>query len=335
MMSTINAQTVHCAGNLNAPFRRVATDVFEQAENLPEWQQKYWQLGLGSFRGETESVSLNGVQLFRESMNRSVDQIGQAPVKRLVLGIPNNMVGEGYWAGHALEANALLALREGDELTFRTPMTSDISFVTIDVDALCEYANHIEGIHLEEHLSKLRNVTILSTDAAQQFRQFLRLALDHALYDSDTRGHAQLRLDLLDVCLRTVNAQIGQSNAISYSGQRVHRYLVNAVRERVLAHLDQPPTVAELSEELKVSRRTLHNAFSVVLGINVVTYLRIVRLHQARRLLRATANSPGRIRDVAVECGFWHLSLFSHYYRELFGELPSVTGLASGSVLNS
>ena len=76
---------------------------------------------------------------------------------------------------------------------------------------------------------------------------------------------------------------------------------------------------------LKVSRRTLHHAFSQVLGINPVTYVRNVRLHQARRALRAVANAPGKVRDVAVDHGFWHLGLFAQHYKTLFGESPSQT----------
>jgi AraC family ethanolamine operon transcriptional activator len=50
-----------------------------------------------------------------------------------------------------------------------------------------------------------------------------------------------------------------------------------------------------------------------------------VRLHRARQALRSGSLLPGRIRDVAVDCGFWHLGLFAKNYKEMFGESPSQT----------
>ncbi|AHV93381.1 hypothetical protein [Bordetella holmesii] len=59
--------------------RANCSDVVEQADALPFWQQDYTQLSAGSFRGSVDSVSMPNLQVFRESMNRAVDEQAYAP----------------------------------------------------------------------------------------------------------------------------------------------------------------------------------------------------------------------------------------------------------------
>jgi AraC family transcriptional regulator, ethanolamine operon transcriptional activator len=326
MASELQSTSVHMHPIESGAHHRVtrrASDVFEQAINLPGWQQDYWQRGVGSFEGATESLCLDEMHLFRESMNRSVDQIGEAPRGRLVLGIPNLITGEGYWAGRPIHGQALLTLQSGDELTFRTSESSDISFITIDLQTLERYAKDVEGVDISKRLTGLPRAQSIHPEIADNFRFLLRQAMENVLQPGDEHASRHLRHCLLGGCLDVMDL-IPNGNETT-GAQRVHRYMVDAVREIVLARPSQPPTVDEMASTLKVSRRTLHHAFTQVLGVNPVTYIRTVRLHQARRALRGSIGSPGRVRDIAVDCGFWHLGQFAQDYKTLFGESPSKT----------
>ena len=86
----------------------------------------------------------------------------------------------------------------------------------------------------------------------------------------------------------------------------------------------QPFSVADLCGGCGVPRRTLNHAFQQVLGMGPVTYLRRLRLNQARWSLRQPrANGePKSVTKIALDHGFWHLGRFSSQYRELFGESP-------------
>ena len=48
-------------------------------------------------------------------------------------------------------------------------------------------------------------------------------------------------------------------------------------------------------------------------------------MQRARHLLRTTAVRTRSISEIALDCGFWHLSQFAVDYKLLFGESPSVT----------
>ncbi len=83
--------------------------------------------------------------------------------------------------------------------------------------------------------------------------------------------------------------------------------------------------VSDLCAVCGVPRRTLTLAFQQVLGMGPITYLRRLRLNQARRSLRQPSpkGRPKSVTEIALDNGFWHLGRFSSQFRELFGTCPS------------
>jgi len=63
-----------------------------------------------------------------------------------------------------------------------------------------------------------------------------------------------------------------------------------------------------------------------------VNYIRCVRLNGVRRELIGTRADALTIGDAASRWGFFHLSHFAADYQALFGELPSHTRRACGTV---
>lgn len=62
-----------------------------------------------------------------------------------------------------------------------------------------------------------------------------------------------------------------------------------------------------------------------------MTYLKNCRLVLANRQLREGADSGLTVTEVALACGFTHLSKFARDYFERFGERPSATLKRLGS----
>ncbi|TVS09693.1 MAG: AraC family transcriptional regulator [Planctomycetaceae bacterium] len=84
-------------------------------------------------------------------------------------------------------------------------------------------------------------------------------------------------------------------------------------------------SISELAQTSGVPERTLRTAFQRCFGLSPVELLRILRLHQARRLLLASCPDQTTVTRIAFGLGFWDLGRFAGAYRELFGELPSAT----------
>jgi AraC-like DNA-binding protein len=65
--------------------------------------------------------------------------------------------------------------------------------------------------------------------------------------------------------------------------------------------------------------------FEEAYGISPRTWSQIARLNAARHDLLESDSEDVRVSDVAVRWVFFHFGRFSTAYRQLFGELPSIT----------
>jgi len=83
--------------------------------------------------------------------------------------------------------------------------------------------------------------------------------------------------------------------------------------------------IGDLCRALHVSRRTLHRAFAVTLGMGPLRYLTRRRLTAVRTELRRCDSVAITVTDIATKYGFWQLGRFARQYRQLFGEKPSET----------
>ena len=114
-------------------------------------------------------------------------------------------------------------------------------------------------------------------------------------------------------------------SALSYTGARTGARLVSETEDYIDASDGRPVHISELCGALKVSRRSLHRAFTDTLGIGPAAYLRRRRLSTIRSILRRRGPGTISISDLAFEYGFPETGRFAAYYRAHFGETPSET----------
>ncbi|SNR79619.1 transcriptional regulator, AraC family [Methylobacillus rhizosphaerae] len=306
-------------------------DVLEQADALPFWSQDYTQLGKGTFSGGISSTSYQGMQIFRETMNRAVDEFASAPADSYVIGLPTIADSDSSWGLLPVRENSLITLDKNAELLFRTANLSEITVAVIPAERLEAYASQVEYIDLRKLLETIKPVESLSTSATNRLLASLtggmRYLADVRSTEHDLHMWQHFEDDLLSTCLQAL--LLTRENPRQHYDHRIHRYIVNRVRDLTLSNFGCPLTISELCIELRVSRRTLNHAFARVLGITPVTYMRNVRLHRVRAELQFSPQQITSIANVAAKWGFWHMSLFSRYYRELFGECPNETLLRS------
>jgi AraC family ethanolamine operon transcriptional activator len=124
---------------------------------------------------------------------------------------------------------------------------------------------------------------------------------------------------VLHILLDDIETDVGASPGVpSWHRCRVAR----AAEELLRARMDDPPSLRELCELLRVPERTLHHAFQEAFGLRPKAYLRSLRLNAAHRRLRA---GVGPVTEVATDLGMFHFGRFATEYRAIFGESPSDT----------
>lgn len=300
-------------------------DADDHASNLQHWKQHYVQLSAGRFEGRLEEAWFGNVQVFRERTNQSVHEGGVAWEGSRTFGIPVEMDGLGWYCGEVFDQNSILTLRGGAELNFRTPNMLDIVAVTADSDALNQYAMQVEHLDLEALLGS-RRILPNTPEQVAELRSFLLTVLASINAAPAMANHAQMRKAIEQAIYSSLLASIAnESDATRPSTTSTSRVqIVERAREYMRAHIEDPITVADLCQELNVSRRTLQYSFQDVLDLNPVSFLRAMRLNGARRELRRRPEQES-VADIAARWGFWHLSHFAADYKAMFGELPSET----------
>ena len=84
-------------------------------------------------------------------------------------------------------------------------------------------------------------------------------------------------------------------------------------------------SVLQLCKVAEVSRRTLEYSFREELDITPQGFIKLMRLHAARRDLLTSHNGESSVAEIAHSLGIYEQGRFATDYKKLFGELPSQT----------
>jgi AraC-like DNA-binding protein len=107
-------------------------------------------------------------------------------------------------------------------------------------------------------------------------------------------------------------AQIGQPK----SGVQRIGDAVGWIRE----HFAQPVTVDEMAASVHMSASTFHERFKAVTSLSPLQYQKVLRLHEARRLMLFQKVDAS---DASHRVGYLSPSQFSREYARFFGSAPS------------
>ena len=97
-------------------------------------------------------------------------------------------------------------------------------------------------------------------------------------------------------------------------------------------NLSSPPQVEQLAASVAVSKRQLERLFRKELGVSLQAFGRDLRMSYAVWLM---AHAPGRISDVAAQCGFSDAAHFSRMFRGVFGTSPVAAQRRGAEVLRA
>ena len=226
-----------------------------------------------------------------------------------------------------IEPDTLLFRQGGHEFELGTPEHYEIFGIVVSKDVLDAHLPHECEDSLR--LSAGHGGGTLSVPPGH-FQRILG-TLREALFPTDPQplATAEQILDLQETVLDQLGTALAQGRSpppdAHHSRIRHSRQIVGQACELVLSQPDQRLSIAQICRQMHVSRRTLQYCFQAVAGMSPLTYLRILKLNQVRRRLRAANDPVDQVTRIATTWGFEHLGQFSRDYRRLFGELPSRT----------
>lgn len=309
-------------------YKKTAThDSDEHAESLVQWDQTYDQVSPGAFVGELLEMWFKGLQVFRETTNRSVQQNGSSWEGCQIIGIPVAMSGPGLFARQQFSRDTLFTFPSEESFSLTTPEQFDVIGVAIPkaaLDFLLAAGGDGDG---EPLIPDTPAVLLPDRSKLDDLRQCLVSVLEPNNFEPTLLAYPQVQKTMHSAIIGHIVETLHSARAAPMPSPsfKARSHLVHQAIELALAHPDDPPSVEELCGSLKVSRRMLNYSFQETLGTSPVQYLRSLRLNAVRRDLRTAGAAAPSIRDIASRWGFWHLPRFAADYRALFGELPSAT----------
>lgn len=99
-----------------------------------------------------------------------------------------------------------------------------------------------------------------------------------------------------------------------------YRDKLNEVRDILIANLENPPSLTEISKQIGLNTTKLKKEFKAVFGVPVFKYLHNERLSAAHKLI---SEQQTTVQEAAWQVGYDSLSSFSNAFAKKFGYRPS------------
>ena len=141
--------------------------------------------------------------------------------------------------------------------------------------------------------------------------------LEFVAQPSDAELLAPLAVD--EILIRLLRTPIGSRVAqIGHPKSGVQR-IADAVTW-IRAHFAQPVTVEEMAASIHMSASTFHDRFKAVTSLSPLQYQKVLRLHEARRLMLFQDMDAS---DACRRVGYLSPSQFTREYGRFFGSAPT------------
>ncbi|PWV99046.1 AraC-like DNA-binding protein [Hoeflea marina] len=284
------------------------------------------QLSSGDRVGQVDILELGAERLVRERQDAAVQKLGIMPAGLCTISlsrIPNVRFSE------ILETDdqSVFFLPENTEFDVHVPCGIETAYVSFNQDDFLRAARILDPDGWE---TAPRQLTWLQTPRKAALwaaiDQWFRLAAGEAAPPAGVLQKALFETVLQVATAVPLNCASDPSASTRRRAMGIAR-AASAFIEGRLAE-DHLPSIIDICQELRVSRRALQYAFLDYAGLTPLEYLRRVRLNGARKLLRESGPQSITVTEAAMRFGFLHLGRFALDYKALFGESPSTTRTA-------
>jgi AraC-like DNA-binding protein len=179
-------------------------------------------------------------------------------------------------------------------------------------------------------LCTLLQPTSATIAALRHLAEYQRSTLDD-LPAADGGRRMQMAEEMLSAVVLAVTSDDRRKVGHEWSGD-FHARVVDRAEDFFRRRIGERIYLAQVCRAAGATERQLQRAFQAVYGVSPNRYLKLHRLHLARRALRNGAFANATVGNVATRFGFQDFGRFAIAYRGLFGEAPSMTLGRSRSV---
>lgn len=227
--------------------------------------------------------------------------------------------------GHRLSPDTLFGFDANRGVNLVFPSNLQMCSVLIKQDVFAEYLGIVDCTHIDPSLMAVN--FLRSPDKMLALRAYLKelwYLMEHKPHFLNFPNLKKIVLeDFIPLLIDTFSCHEKNSTQCAIPLSRAQ--IVRQAEDYMMAHLDRPLTLKELSQFLNISHRPIFYGFQEIFGLSPMAYLKVQRLHGVRRSLKVADPDTCSIMAIANQFGFWSAGHFAHDYKKMFGELPSKT----------
>ena len=213
--------------------------------------------------------------------------------------------------------------KEALKIVHKTPLDLIVSDVMMPEMTGFELTRELKG---DPNYSHLPIILLTAKTQAEDEEEALKIGADEYLTKPFRLGELRLRIDniienrrraLQDFAQRIGESDDNQVETIMTPEQLFLEKALNCIHE----HLDDSNYDRDaFAADMGASSSTLYNKLRAITGMNVTTFIRDVRMKEARRLAEKDPNM--RVSDLAYRVGFQDPKYFSTCFKKYFGMQP-------------
>lgn len=306
---------------------RSFVDVHDRNAVAGDWEKRFTRTSVAPYRSELVAVVGEGALVVRDAHQGGLRFNGASGSESHYL----------VWCeGQALRLNGssgwhrdIALIGPGTSMDGACP--SDCQIVRLSFHGNMALRMHAELMESGALLPEISGPGLHRPQASQGERERLRWLLEELTAQSSAGAVAAVGgacreaiEDSLYSAAMSLLLASTRHRDIGVGGQGARRELCLRAESMIRDERSPPLTVGEWCRRLETSERLLELAFREQFGVCPRRMLIAVRLQRAHELL-ANAAPDLTVTQVATELGFWHFGRFSHYFRQMFGVLPSQT----------
>jgi AraC family transcriptional regulator, ethanolamine operon transcriptional activator len=300
-----------------------ANDPDELSASVPAWDAELTQLRTGAFSAQMTFIQLESVFVTSGKWDQPLLMKAASPRGCVTVNRPGRGSAPVKYRGHVIE----------DDECYVSGSAAEGECMNMGIQCPTGLSVHLDALHESwldrPELLATRGMNVCKaglTSVTSLFNGIAWIVAAVAEYP-DTIARAEVRLSLADQLLARVDAFGAREFPVSQDREtRIRRRLgVERAREYINRNLTEPIRLSHLCRYARTGSRSLEYGFMEAVGLSPMVYVRVTRLHRVRRMLRSRTTGQRSISEIAMDCGFWHLSQFAMDYKALFGESPSIT----------
>jgi len=307
-------------------------DVEEVLASVPKWQLENRLLARVSGTSQGAMMRAGAIGIASNQLTGQVLSSGGVPLGHLSVGIDLADQPSRRFGGRPLGVDDVLVGYSGAELDYLLAPTFRGLSITLPAAAIeLALAQRLQRTQSLDSFRAVRIARLPRIGSPQLWALFMQLgqALHSGRSPVNDATAPFVEAEMLDAVAATIDCYDPTAFADTRPLWHHRRPIVLRAREFMQANLDEPITLGQICAVARASQRSVEYAFRDVYGVGAKKFLKMLRLNEVRRRLRASPAMPS-IADAAHGVGFWHMGHFAADYRRLFGETATQT-LASRS----